>query len=81
MRVVLDTDILVSALGFGGRTAKIRSLVEEGRFILFTSRCITEPLKSARGKGTLLKVLKFGGGKARHTALCAEMEYKICPGR
>lgn len=44
LRVVLDTNVLLSALGFPGPVARIWSLVEEDRFDLFISAFILEEL-------------------------------------
>ena len=45
LRVVLDTNILVSALGFSGRIRRIWDLVEENAFDVFLSPFILEELE------------------------------------
>ena len=45
LRVVLDTNVLISALGFRTITKKIWELVEENRFQLFTSAFILQELE------------------------------------
>ena len=42
MRVVLDTNVLVSSLGLSGKTSRIWELAEEKRFELFASPFILE---------------------------------------
>lgn len=44
LRVVLDTNVLLSVLGFGKSLARIWSLVEEDRFDLFVSAFILDEL-------------------------------------
>lgn len=44
-RVVYDTNVLISALGFKGRTAKLWTLVEEARVALILSPFIIEELE------------------------------------
>lgn len=44
LRVVLDTNVLFSALGFRGPVARIWALAEEDRFDLFVSSFIMEEL-------------------------------------
>jgi uncharacterized protein len=53
-RVVFDTNVLVSALGFGGRTRRVWELVEEGRCRLFISPFILIELqRNLIGKASL----------------------------
>jgi len=44
LRVVLDTNVLISALAFQGETRKVWDLVEEGKFELYMSSFILDEL-------------------------------------
>lgn len=45
LRVVLDTNVLLSGLGFRGETRRVWALVEDWRFDLFTSSFILDELR------------------------------------
>ncbi|MEA1965270.1 MAG: putative toxin-antitoxin system toxin component, PIN family [Candidatus Aerophobetes bacterium] len=63
IRVVLDTNVLVSATLFGGKPEKIMDLVEEGKIELIISKEITGELK-----GVLQRKFGFSQGMAEITA-------------
>ena len=63
LRVVLDTNIFISALGFEGDTAaQIWNLAEDGRFEVYASPFILEELER-----NLIKKAKFSLSEARDT--------------
>ena len=63
LRVVLDTNVLVSAVGFGKQTKKIWDLAEDKKFDLFVSGFILMELERI-----LIEKLDFTAQKAREIA-------------
>ena len=62
MRIVLDTNILISALFFGGKPKTILDYIVDGKIIAFVSREIIEEYKEVVDR---INILKNGSNKHR----------------
>lgn len=68
MRVVMDTNVLVSALLFGGKPSQIVDLVKDGRIKLFLSPFILEEFE-----GKLMTKFKYSAEGAREARTDVEI--------
>lgn len=57
MRLVLDTNIVVSALVWGGTPRQLLDLARDGRVSLFTSTALLEELADVLGRGKFAAML------------------------